>query len=246
MFSFLKNHPFAVEAFFDSSLVLTFAVPKEQLQSLIPECLFLDTFDDKWAFIAVAMVQTKGLRPKGFPEFMGSDFFLTGYRIFVRYNTVGGRRLRGLYILGSETDKLKMKWMGNFFTHYRYELVDIQQKSEGRISSITAPQSGFSVQVDYTAQDVQLPAASPFPDWAEARKFAGPMPFTFSYNAETKEVLMIEGVRHHWKPAPVQVLSYNIPFVNKLQLQGIELANAFVINQVPYFWKKGKTETWNP
>jgi len=73
--NFLKNHPFAVEAFFDSSIVLTFAVPKEQVAGLIPECLELDTFQDKWAFIAVAMVQTKNLRPKGFPKFMGNDFF---------------------------------------------------------------------------------------------------------------------------------------------------------------------------
>ena len=48
MLSFLKNHPFAVEAFFESSLVLTFAVSKEQLQNYIPTCLQLDTFQDKW------------------------------------------------------------------------------------------------------------------------------------------------------------------------------------------------------
>ena len=75
MHSFLKNHPFGVEAFFKSSLVLTFAIPKEQIQHLIPECLQLDTFNDKWAFIAVAMVQTRDLRPKGFPKIFGSDFF---------------------------------------------------------------------------------------------------------------------------------------------------------------------------
>jgi hypothetical protein len=113
MLSFLKNHPFAVEAFFESSMVLSFAIPKEELQSLIPECLELDTFQDKWAFIAVAMVQTKGLRPKGFPAILGDDFFLTGYRIFVRYTNNAGKRLRGLYILKSETDKKKMQFMGN-------------------------------------------------------------------------------------------------------------------------------------
>ena len=82
---YLRNHPFAVDAFFERSLVLTFAVPKEQLQHLIPGCLELDTFHDKWGFIAVAMVQTKDLRPAGFPKFMGNDFFLIGYRIFVRF-----------------------------------------------------------------------------------------------------------------------------------------------------------------
>ncbi len=56
MFAFLKDHPFAVEAFFESSLVLTFAVPKEQLEGLIPKCLQLDTFLDKWVFISVTMV----------------------------------------------------------------------------------------------------------------------------------------------------------------------------------------------
>jgi len=74
MFSFLKNHPFAVEAFFESSLVITFAVPKEQVQHLIPACLELDTFEGKWALIAVAMVQTKSLRPKGFPKMFGNNF----------------------------------------------------------------------------------------------------------------------------------------------------------------------------
>ncbi len=64
MFSFLKDHPFTVEAFFESSLVLTYAIPKEQIQLMIPDRLELDTFNDKWAFIAVAMVQTQALRPK--------------------------------------------------------------------------------------------------------------------------------------------------------------------------------------
>ena len=99
MLSFLKNHPFAVEAFFESSLVLTFALPKEQLQYLIPQCLQLDTFQDKWAFVAVAMVQTKDLRPKGFPKFMGNDFFLIVYRVFIHYTNSTGKNLRGLYIL---------------------------------------------------------------------------------------------------------------------------------------------------
>ena len=65
----LKNHPFSVEAFFESSIVITFAFPKEDLENLIPNCLELETFDNKWAFLAVAMVQTKDLKPKGFPNY---------------------------------------------------------------------------------------------------------------------------------------------------------------------------------
>ena len=64
MFS-LKNHPFAVETTFEKSVVLTFAIPKEELQNLIPECLELHVFEDKYAFLAIALVATKNLRPKG-------------------------------------------------------------------------------------------------------------------------------------------------------------------------------------
>src|SRR3954471_12896203 len=147
MLSFLKNHPFAVEAFFESSLVLTFAVPKEELETYIPECLELDTFNDKWAFVAVAMVQTKGLRPKGFPKIMGNDFFLIGYRIFVRYTNNAGKRLRGLYILKSETDKRKMEFMGNIFTHYKYTTTDISQIKQSGTLEISSANSGFKITI---------------------------------------------------------------------------------------------------
>ena len=124
MFS-LKNHPFAVETTFEKSVVLTFAIPKDELQHLLPECLELDVYNDKYGFIAVALVATKNLRPKGFPEIMGNDFNLIGYRVFVKYTDNRGKKLRGLYILKSETNKSKMSFFGNIFTHYNYQTTDI-------------------------------------------------------------------------------------------------------------------------
>ena len=244
MFSFLKDHPFAVEAFFESSLVLTFAVPKEQLEQYIPECLQLDTFQDRWAFIAIAMVQTKDLRPKGFPRFMGNDFFLTGYRIFVRFTNLAGKNLRGLYILKSETDKKKMEVMGNIFTHYKYTTTDIQQVETTDTKTISSVKSKLRITVDKAGEDVQLPSQSPFTDWREARRFAGPLPFTFTYDPAKKEVLIIEGVRENWTPAPVRVLDYQVDFLDTLNTDKPVLANAFIIKNIPYYWKKGKKEKW--
>jgi len=120
MFAKLKQHPFPVQAYFDYSLVLTYAFDPAVLRPLAPDILELDTFEDRWASAAVAMVQTRGLRPLGFPSVFGSDFFLIGYRIFVRYRSASGQGLRGLYILRSETDTLRMRLLGNRFTSYRY------------------------------------------------------------------------------------------------------------------------------
>jgi uncharacterized protein YqjF (DUF2071 family) len=244
MLSFLKNHPFAVEAFFESSTVLTFAVLKEKIENLIPECLTLDTFKDKWAFIAVAMVQTKDLRPKGFPRFMGNDFFLIGYRIFIRYTSNTGKNLRGLYILKSETDKKKMELMGNIFTHYNYTTTDIQQTEQNKTKEISSIKSNFKLTLDITEENISLPEHSPFADWKEARRYAGPLPFTFTYNKETKKVLIVEGVRQNWTPTPVKVIDYDFEFFQNLNLHNPVLANAFVIRNIPYYWKKGKTELW--
>ncbi len=245
MFSKLKNHPFAVEAFFESSLVLTFAVPKEQIQHLVPKCLELDTFNDKWAFIAVAMVQTKGLRPKGFPRIFGNDFFLIGYRVFVRFTTKAGKNLRGLYILNSETNKKKMSFFGNIFTHYNYSTTDINQQQQNNLYQISSQKSNFNLEVEYSnTGDIQLPEYSPFTTWKEARRFAGPLPFTFTYNSEKGEVLVIEGVRKEWKPMPVKVNIQHFSFIDELNLQDVRLANAFLISDVPYYWKKGKVEQW--
>ena len=240
----LKNHPFAVEAFFESSLVLTYAIPKEELKDLIPECLELDVFNDCWAFVAVAVVDTKNLRPKGFPKWMGDDFILLGYRVFVRYTDTRGRRLRGLYILKSETDKKKMAVLGNIFTHYKYTFTDIHFQKNGQMMSVISRQSVLNIAVDLKQELVALPEGSPFKDWKEARRFAGPLPFTFTYNSQTKEVLIIEGVRENWTPHAVRVVQNQIGFMKQKEFQKGILANAFLIEKIPYLWKKGKIEKW--
>lgn len=246
MFPFLKDHPFAVEAFFESSLVLTYAVPKEQLMHLVPECVEVETFNDTWGFVALAMVQTKNLRPKGFPEYLGNGFFLAGYRVFVNYTSATGKKYRGLYILKSETNKRKMEFLGNIFTHYNYATSDITLTEAGERLQIESKKSGLNIQVDTAFAEVPLPQNSPFKNWKEARKFAGPLPFTFTYTPETKEVLIIEGVRTAWKPQPVNVLGQQSDYLDSLQLKGMVLANAFIIKNIPYWWKKGRKEVWQP
>ena len=169
---------------------MTFAVPKEQLRGLIPECLELDTFQDKWAFVAVAMVQTSGLRPNGFPKFMGNDFFLIGYRIFVRFTNEKGKRLRGLYIIKSETNKRKMEFFGNIFTHYNYTTTDITQSENSEIRSIQSRKSNFTLAINKNNQNILLPETSPFNDWKEARRFAGPLPLLLRIITKTRVYLL--------------------------------------------------------
>ena len=243
---YLQNHPFAVEAYFKSSIVLTFAVPKQEIQHLIPECLELDTFRDLWAFVAVAIVDTTQLRPKGFPSLLGNNFKLIGYRIFVRYINNNGKRLRGLYILKSETDKKKMEFLGSIFTKYNYATTDITISETKNTTIVTSQKSKIHIEIDRTTQETSLPSDSPFADWKEARRFAGPLPFTFTYNKANQEVLIVEGVRENWTPQPLKISNFSIRFIENLGVKNIVLANAFEIKDIPYYWKIGKIEKWKP
>ena len=67
---------------------------------------------------------------------------------------------------------------------------------------------------------------------------------TASAPTVAKEVLIIEGVRQNWKPNPVKVIDYNLDFLSSLKLEKPLLANAFIIKNIPYYWKKGKIEPW--
>ncbi len=89
-----------------------------------------------------------------------------------------------------------------------------------------------------------LPPNSPFADWKEARRYAGPLPFTFTYDEDKKEVLIIEGVRENWTPQPIQVVDYSCAFLTDFKLNDAILANAFIIKNIPYYWKKGRIEQW--
>jgi hypothetical protein len=244
MLSWLKTHPFAVEAFFDRSLVLTYAAPATEIQALLPAPLVPDTFQDQWGFVAVALVQTRQLRPRGWPAWLGHDFHLVGYRAFVRYTSPAGKRLRGLYILRSETDRRRMALLGNLFTHYHYATTDIDLTDDASGLLATSRQADFRIQVAPAGPEVALPAGSPFASWAEARRFAGPLPFTFAVEAEAQRVVIIEGVRQHWQPEPVAIEQAHVGFLAQLPLSSLVLANAFLVRDVPYHWKKGRAELW--
>lgn len=245
MLPFLKDHPFGVEAIFDYSLVITYALPKEDLARFLPPCLEPDIFGDKWGFVAVALVQTKGLRPRGFPVRWGNDFFLIGYRIFTRYTTIAGKQLRGLYILRSETDKKRMEVLGSLFTHYRYGTTDIAVVRKGARLEICSVGSGLEVVVEIADGGLEMPQDSVFTHWKQARRYAGPLPFTFTYSEQRRKVTMIEGVRGNWVPEPVRVVRSEVGFLRELQLGHAVVASAFIVEQVPYRWKKGKSEIWS-
>jgi hypothetical protein len=247
----LKRHPVVVEAHFDFVLVLTYAFPKALLEPLLSPGLELDTYGDL-AFVAVAVVQTRRMKPKGSPSFLGQDYLLVGYRIFVRYKTLEGRHLRGLQILRSDTDSHSMAAVGNLLTHYHFH--GAAMKYAYGEQKLTFSSKAFDnkreliVTACLDSADDYLPENSPFPSVREALKFAGPMPFTFDYERETNSIIRVEGVRQNWQPKPVAVDVGKITFFQRLPFSQTApvLCSAFFLQNIPYYWKSGIVEKLPP
>lgn len=252
MLHLLKRHPVSIEAHFDFVLVLTYAFEKKLLELLLAPGLELDTFkhgDDELAFVAVALVQTNHMRPRGLPEFISQEFFLAGYRVFVRYKTRAGRRLRGLYILRSDADKDHMVAFGNLLTHYKYHKSQVTANvADGHVVVAVVSDDGLgnlSLTADTTVGADYLPTGTPFATVRDALKFAGPMPFTFDYERETNSIIRVEGVRQNWHPRSVAVKLAEPPAFFEQQPFAAAtpiLCSAFFIEDIPYYWKTGITE----
>jgi hypothetical protein len=248
MLSTLRRHPIPIEAFFRHSLVLTYAFPEKILQPFLPPGLTLDSYEGS-SFLAIALVQVENLRPVGMPAALGRNFFLSGYRIFSRYRRHDGKVLRGLLILRSDADSSLMVWGGNLFTHYRYSkcVVNSRRTAETLEILITTPRGEADLSLRaYVENAVDAPPrGSPFPDLKIARHYAGPLPFTFDYEPESGQMVIVEGVRQNWNPKPVSVDVDRCTYLEKPPFSSVplRLANAFFIENIPYRWQRGVVDS---
>ena len=247
----LRRHPVPIQAFFRSSLVLTYAFPADLLKPLLPPGLKIYGLGDL-GFLAIALVQTESLRPTFLPKSLGCDFFLAGIRIFTQFETATGRTLKGLRILRSYTDREMMITGGNLLTHYGYRLAEVEVKESERSLHVAmkTPEGEADIEVvaNLASMPAPLPERTPFQSAAEARRFAGPLPFTFDYEPETHSIVVIEGVRQNWHPQPVQVDVRRLGILAQPPFRKWAdpmLANAFYVSNIPYSWKRGVVHPLN-
>jgi hypothetical protein len=75
----------------------------------------------------------------------------------------------------------------------------------------------------------------------EARRFAGPLPFTFDFEAETHGIIAIQATRANWRPEPVSVDVERLSFFDQPAFHGCTpvLAAAFHVSDIDYRWERG-------
>lgn len=244
MLYLIKRHSIPIRAQFEFVLVLTYAVPAQSLATFLTPGLQLDEWNG-YGFLAVAFVQTNHLRPAVLPSCLGLSFFLIGYRVFCRYPGRNGRNLRGLRIIRSDTNRKGMAVLGNLLTHYNYQIaqVEIERNARSLRLEVTTPDGRGDVELsaDLDHPDGFIPEGSPFPDEQQARRFTGPMPFTFDYERETNSIILVQGVRRQWRPRLIPVTVRTLDLVEREVFSGAKplLASCFYMEDIDYLWKRG-------
>ena len=134
---------------------------------------------------------------------------------------------------------------GNLLTHYRYRRAALRcEERDGRLEVAVRTRGGdadLDVVADLANLPGPLPPGSPFASAADARRYAGPLPWTFDYEPETDSIVMIHGRRSHWEPQSVAVTVRACGFFAHGLLAGCTpvLANAFHVAGVDYRWDRG-------
>lgn len=141
-----------------------------------------------------------------------------------------------------------MVTFGNIFTHYGYHLAEISAiRHDEELSIIVKSDDGKSdlkVRAFIRGSEGSLPEGSLFSTTRDAMKFAGPLPFTFEYEPETRSIIRVEGVRQDWHPQLIDVSVDEISFFGEDPFRQYSplLCSAFYLENVPYSWKKGVAE----
>ena len=248
----LRRHPFAMRAHFDQSLVITWAFAPEVLKTFLVEGLALDTFTDadgvEWGFAAVSVVKLRQLRPAFAPLPIGASDVMAGYRVFCTMQTPagddqdGGKTMRGLRIVASRTTNLALQVGANASTRYGYGRMRSTITQEGNRLRVDLTTADGAADLTATAQldDATLPSESVFANAAQARRFAGPLPYTFSPDPEG--IVVVKADRNRWEPRPVAVEVEQATFFDHDPFAGAErrLSNAFHVADVDYGWQPGQ------
>ena len=134
-------------------------------------------------------------------------------------------------------------FFGNLFTSYRYRTVDAAFRLDGELLRADV-RPGVGVTADLSQMPAPRPAGSPCGSLKEARRFAGPLPYTFHHEPQTGRLLSVRGRRSTWDPQPVAVEVRELDFVSAGRF-GAEpvLANAFYVSDIDYRWERGRLLT---
>lgn len=238
----MKPLPFNVVTEFKAFALLLYSVDLVSAKKLIEDPFILKEHKGR-GIMATAFAKVKHLRPAFLPSFLGVNFDFAGFRFMVDYHSNSKNKdLSGLKILRSVSNNKLLSAGGKIFSQYNFSYSNLEI-NQSQIST-TIKGELFDIELQHSSDKRFIQAGSLFSDYSEARKFAGPLLYTFERKAH--KISIVEGSREHWQPRPAKIIAHRNDFFAELPFSKLDAIPeaAFTINDIPYSWQKAITETF--
>jgi len=236
-----RNGRLAITSTFFTNSILMYSCEPEDLQHLLCPGIDVDVIGGR-GHLAVAFVDQRDFRPRGFPRWAGRDFFMVEYLAFVTYESSDGRQMPGLYLLQSDTPSTLACIGSRGFSHYRFRKIDLTINETAEARRFTSTKAGIEVAISLDTETETETDRSEEP-WAHYGQLSKPRSFNFQHLKRSNATLVIRGVLKGWTPLPATVLTSDVAAVDELGITFDEPPKAIEVDNVEYLWRNSRIDT---
>jgi len=227
----IQKNPLTMVGAIDRCWLFTYQTPEADAQRLLPKPLLPVTYRGS-AFWNVVVCHVDRMRPKGTPQALGMSYWHVAYRLYVRYPTVDGPEIQGLFFVRSECDSKLMAMAGNIMTDFNFHTADITVDG-GHIDVDTADSHSHAV-VGHTAPSA-LPPYSAFDHLDQAARFLKYKPFGISVDSHgTGNIVRIVRDERAWHARLVDAQADWTFFADK----NVRPEICYEVDPIDYQWNR--------
>jgi len=238
-----RNGRLAIASTFFTNSILMYSCEPDDLQRLLCPGIDVDVIGGR-GHLAVAFVDQRDFRPRGFPRWAGRDFFMVEYLAFVTYESSDGRQMRGLYLLQSDTPSTLACIGSRVFSHYRFRKIDLTINETDTTRRFTSTKARIDVAISLdTDTDTDTDTDGSEEPWADYGQLSKPRSFNFQHLKRSNATLVIRGVLKGWTPRPATVLTSDIAAVEELGINFDGPPKAIEVDNVEYLWRNSRIDT---
>lgn len=207
----------------------------DQLQEFVCPGVVVDVVGGR-GHVAVAFVDQRDFRPRFLPRFLSYDFFMVEYLAFVTFQSSDGRRMRGLYLIRSETPSSFACIASRVFSHYNFRKIDLNITETETTKRFTSTKAGIDVSIKLDDQQ------SDGHSWENYYELSKPRSFNFQHLARSGATLVIRGVLKGWAPQPAKVVRCHMDTVTSLGIRFDSPPHAIHVSEVDYLWRNSRID----
>lgn len=225
----------AIQGVIDRRILINYTVDPEVAKKIIPTP-FRPQFYDRKAIVGICLIRLKGIRPKGFPEWMGISSENAAHRFAVEWDENGINKT-GVYIPRRDTSStLNSLAGGRIFPGIHYKAKFEVEESNGTYSI------GFQAS-DATYMNIIATEASALPQNSVFKTIGNASDFFQNgcdgYSPGTNGFDGVKLQTYNWEVIPLNVQKAESSFFSDKHLfpeGSLQLDNALLMKNIEHEW----------